>query len=105
LGQGDPWFRRAVVDGPPNAITEIELLMLEEGTGSFRLVPKTGKKHQLRLHMASLGFPIVGDCYYPELREKRDGGSSLQLLASHLAFVDPRSGEYRTFNSRRCLTI
>jgi tRNA pseudouridine32 synthase/23S rRNA pseudouridine746 synthase len=99
--RGEPWFRQRIAEGPTNAITEIELLEMREGTGLFRLIPKTGKKHQLRVHMVSIGFPIVGDTYYPEIKERRDGDPPLQLLANRLAFIDPRSGEPRSFTSRR----
>ena len=100
---GHPWFRQRIVEGPPNAVTEIELLERLEGIGLFRLVPRTGKKHQLRLHMASLGFPLIGDPFYPGITEKRNGDPPMQLLANRLAFVDPRSGEPRSFTSRRGL--
>jgi tRNA pseudouridine32 synthase/23S rRNA pseudouridine746 synthase len=103
IERGNPWFRQKIVDGLPNAITEIELLERREDTGLFRLIPTTGKKHQLRLHMASIGFPIVGDSFYPEIEEKREGDPPLQLLAHRLAFVDPRSGEARSFVSGRGL--
>ena len=87
-----------IVNGSPNAITEIELLEWKEGTGEFRLIPKTGKKHQLRLHMASIGFPIMGDTYYPDITTKRVDDPPLQLVACRLSFVDPLSGEPRSFS-------
>ena len=98
---GDPWFRQRIVEGPANAFTEIELLDLREGVGLFRLVPKSGRKHQLRVHMASIGFPILGDPFYPKIREKQDGDPPLQLLANGLAFIDPMSGLPRSFTSAR----
>ena len=101
LESGDPWFRQRIVQGPANAVTDIELLDIREREGLFRLLPKTGKKHQLRVHMASLGFPIVGDPFYPDIREKQEGDPPLQLLANRLAFIDPLSGEPRTFSSVR----
>ena len=89
------------MEGPANAFTQIELLDLREGVGLFRLVPESGKKHQLRVHMASIGFPIVGDPFYPEIREKQGGDPPLQLLANRLAFIDPLSGAPRSFSSVR----
>lgn len=103
MESGDPWYRRRIVEGPVNAITEIELLDRRGDVGLFQLVPQTGKKHQLRVHMASIGFPIVGDPLYPAIREKRDGDPPLQLLASRLAFIDPLSGAPRSFTSARKL--
>jgi tRNA pseudouridine32 synthase/23S rRNA pseudouridine746 synthase len=106
MESGEPWYRQQIVEGPANTITEIELLELDlpGRTGLFRLVPKSGKKHQLRVHMVSIGFPIVGDRFYPNIREKRDEDPPLQLLASQLAFIDPLSGAPRRFTSVRQLS-
>jgi tRNA pseudouridine32 synthase/23S rRNA pseudouridine746 synthase len=103
IGPGVPWFRQQIVDGPANAITDVELLELQAGLGLFRIMPKTGKTHQLRLHMATIGFPIVGDQIYPEIRKQQDADPPLQLLARRLAFTDPLSGEARSFVSLRSL--
>jgi tRNA pseudouridine32 synthase/23S rRNA pseudouridine746 synthase len=100
---GEPWYRQRIVEGPINAITEIELVDLRAGRGCFRLFPKTGKKHQLRVHMTSIGCPIVGDPFYPAIREKRDGDTALQLLAKRLTFVDPLTGVARSFTSARTI--
>ncbi|NUT72561.1 RluA family pseudouridine synthase [Pseudarthrobacter sp. C4D7] len=109
-----------VVDGEPNAETRIERLETFDagapasagGTGTvamgtaqrlarYRLEPHTGKTHQLRVHMASLGLGIVNDSFYPELLDKApdDYARPLQLLARGIRFVDPVSGkpvEYRS---------
>jgi tRNA pseudouridine32 synthase/23S rRNA pseudouridine746 synthase len=101
---GEPFFRQRIgTGGPANAITEIDLQETRDGRGFFRLQPHTGKKHQLRLHMASIGFPIVGDLLYPEIREREANTPSLQLLARRLTFLDPVSGALRTFESARSL--
>jgi tRNA pseudouridine32 synthase / 23S rRNA pseudouridine746 synthase len=102
LEEGEPWYRRRIAKSSgaePNAISRIELLELRNGYGLFRLLPETGKKHQLRAHMASIGFPIVGDLLYPELRKYHEHDSPLQLLAHRLSFIDPLSGEPRRFVS------
>ncbi|MDN5749447.1 MAG: pseudouridine synthase, partial [Pseudonocardia sp.] len=95
------------VDGPPNAETLVELVSHHGGVGRYRLTPRTGRTHQLRLHMSGLGVPILGDGFYPP---NADGGvresalddftSPLQLLAAELAFTDPISGEPRRFTTR-----
>ena len=103
MESGEPWYRQRIVDGPANAITDIELLDVRGSAGLFRLVPESGRKHQLRVHMVSIGFPIVGDPFYPKVREKRDGDPPLQLLANRLAFIDPLSGAPRSFTSVRRL--
>lgn len=100
--KGSPWFRCREVDGSPNAVSEIELVEIRDGVGRFRLRPETGKTHQLRLHMVRLGYPIVGDRFYPELKPKGpdDPSDPLRLLARSLAFRDPITGEDRRFESR-----
>jgi tRNA pseudouridine32 synthase/23S rRNA pseudouridine746 synthase len=103
LEPGEPWYRQRIVDGPVNAITEIELLETKEAFGLFRLSPQTGKKHQLRVHMMSIGFPILGDPFYPAIRQKQDEDPPLQLVAHRLEFTDPLSGARRTFTSSRQL--
>jgi tRNA pseudouridine32 synthase / 23S rRNA pseudouridine746 synthase len=88
--------------GEPNAETYVEHL----GDGLYRLTPRTGRTHQLRVHMASLGLPIVGDPLYPNAVDVRpdDFSMPLQLLAQRLEFDDPLTGEHRVFESRRTLT-
>ena len=90
-------------NGPANAVTEIELRDAREGVGLFRLVPESGRKHQLRVHMASIGFPIVGDPFYPQIRQRQSGDPPLQLLARRLTFTDPLCGVPRSFTSARKL--
>ncbi|MBX7444132.1 MULTISPECIES: RluA family pseudouridine synthase [unclassified Arthrobacter] len=102
-----------VVDGEPNAETRIEQLeTFDAGTSldaaattqrlaRYRLEPHTGKTHQLRVHMASLGLGILNDAFYPDLLDKApdDYAKPLQLLARGIRFVDPLSGrpvEYRS---------
>ncbi|AOS63862.1 RluA family pseudouridine synthase [Actinoalloteichus hymeniacidonis] len=94
------------VEGPPNSESVIELLAERSGLGRYRLLPKTGRTHQLRLHMSSLGVPILGDDFYPTLVETAldDFRRPLQLLAKVLEFTDPITGEPRRFESRSTLT-
>ena len=102
LTAGTPFFRMREVDGVPNARTRIEVLERDSATHwRYRLTPFTGKKHQLRVHMAALGAAIANDPFYPELQDERDDdhGAPLKLLARGLAFTDPLSGAPRTFRS------
>lgn len=94
-------LRAYETDGVPNARTRVELIERRAGIGRYRLLPETGRTHQLRVHMARLGVPILGDDFYPELREKAldDFTRPLQLLASQLEFTDPISGRERVFTS------
>ena len=106
MEEGEPWYRRRIAEsdvGEPSAITRIQLLETQNGFGLFRLVPETGKKHQLRVHMASIGCPIIGDLLYPDIRKGNEHDSPLQLLAHRLSFIDPLSGEARSFVSTRQL--
>jgi tRNA pseudouridine32 synthase / 23S rRNA pseudouridine746 synthase len=104
---GEPFFRMREVDGTPNSETRIECIETRGARARYRLTPVTGRKHQLRVHMAALGAPIVNDPFYPELRAvaEDDFSQPLQLLAKSLAFEDPLSGERRTFESRRQLSM
>lgn len=87
--------------GEPNAETYVE----EMGGGLYRLSPRTGQTHQLRVHMASIGLPIIGDSLYPNVIDVApdDFGNPLQLLAQRLAFTDPITGEDREFVSARAV--
>jgi tRNA pseudouridine32 synthase/23S rRNA pseudouridine746 synthase len=88
-------------EGEPNSETLVELVEHRDGLGRYRLLPSTGRTHQLRLHMAGLGVPILGDDFYPVLTETAldDYRKPLQLLAKVLAFTDPLTGEPRRFTS------
>lgn len=79
------------VPGEPNAETHVDLLEAHDGVGRYRLQPHTGKTHQLRVHMASLGIGILNDSFYPELLPQApdDYARPLQLLARSVEFVDP----------------
>jgi tRNA pseudouridine32 synthase/23S rRNA pseudouridine746 synthase len=93
------YFQAVEEPGEPNAETLIEAL----GGGRYRLTPRTGRTHQLRVHMASLGIPIDNDPLYPDVIDVAadDFSSPLRLLAHRLEFDDPLSGAQRIFLSAR----
>ena len=94
------------VEGPPNSESRIELLAHRDGLGHYRLLPATGRTHQLRLHMSGLGLAILDDPVYPVLLPDPapdDFSRPLQLLASVLEFTDPVTGAEHRFESRRTL--
>ena len=87
--------------GPVNAVTRIELTAGQGCLATYTLYPKTGKTHQLRVHMNALGLPIVGDDLYPRIQTRAydDFSRPLQLVARRLEFTDPFTGVNRIFNS------
>lgn len=102
---GERFFTMQEVAGVPNSETRIVLIEQRADLAKYRLAPHTGRKHQLRAHMAALGVPILNDPWYPAVLEDKgdDFSQPLQLLAREIAFVDPVSGEARHFSSRRAL--
>jgi tRNA pseudouridine32 synthase/23S rRNA pseudouridine746 synthase len=102
---GDKFFVMREEEGEPNSETLVELIEQRGALARYRLHPHTGRKHQLRLHMASLGVPILNDAFYPvALPCKGDDFSRpLQLLARRIGFEDPLTGEARSFASERAL--
>ncbi len=107
MEEGGGFFTMHEVNGEPNSETRIELLAHQNGLGHYRLEPHTGKKHQLRVHMASIGVPILNDPWYPFVEPDKgdDFSKPLQLLARSIAFDDPISGEPRYFSSERQLRM
>ncbi|MGH8055468.1 MAG: pseudouridine synthase [Stenotrophomonas sp.] len=105
IERGEPFHVMRESSGEPNALSRIDVLDAEGAIWRYALEPVSGRKHQLRVHMAALGAPILGDDCYPQTlqRAMEDYTSPLQLLASQLAFVDPLTGVRREFRSERTL--
>jgi tRNA pseudouridine32 synthase/23S rRNA pseudouridine746 synthase len=95
------FFVSEEVAGEPNSETLIELLEQRGDVARYRLHPHTGRKHQLRLHLSTLGAPILNDAFYPVALPCKgdDFASPLQLLARSIAFDDPLTGQPRSFDS------
>ncbi|MFD5014096.1 RluA family pseudouridine synthase [Streptomyces chartreusis] len=94
------------VEGEPNAVSRVELLEHHNGLARYRLMPSTGQTHQLRVHMSTLGVPILGDPLYPVVTGPVADGDfrrPLQLLARVLEFTDPVTGHEHRFVSSRLL--
>jgi tRNA pseudouridine32 synthase/23S rRNA pseudouridine746 synthase len=87
------------VQGKP-ALTHLEVLSYDAGsdTTRVRLNPETGRSHQLRVHLQSIGHPILGDDLYapPEILVR---SPRLLLHAAMLAFSHPVSGEWLVVTS------
>nr|WP_197984284.1 pseudouridine synthase [Aeromicrobium sp. CFBP 8757] len=102
------WQAEVVPGAPINAETLVELVDGREGgLGRYRLTPRTGRTHQLRVHLAGLGIPIVDDPLYPVVRDVAidDFTTPLQLLAQEIAFTDPIDRTERWFGSVRRLPL
>ncbi len=76
------------------------LLAVEPDRSRVELVPITGRTHQLRLHMAHIGFPIAGDVLYGPQPRTREAAERLLLHASMLEFSHPQTGERVCVHSR-----
>jgi tRNA pseudouridine32 synthase/23S rRNA pseudouridine746 synthase len=98
---GEPFHRMQEVEGPANSETRIDVVARGDGRWRYALAPVTGRKHQLRVHMAALGAPIANDPMYPTVSHRAAGDYSapLQLLAKQVSFVDPLDGSERSFSS------
>ena len=107
LEESPQFFRMQEVPGEPNSHTHMQVLEVAGDWARYRLSPITGKRHQLRVHMAALGLPLRNDPFYPVVNDPPEGDYSrpLQLLARSLAFVDPVTGESRVFESRQALHL
>jgi len=102
LVEGEPFFRMQEAEGPSNTQTRIEVCERNGDLWRYGLYPVTGKKHQLRVHMAALGAAICNDPFYPDVIKDAvdDYANPLKLLAQGLRFVDPVTGRERVFESR-----
>lgn len=102
--KGEPFFRMKEIEGEANSETRLEVLETHGHFAKYRLSPITGKQHQLRVHLAALGIPILYDPFYPELTDwKEDYDKPLQLLAKQVSFMDPITGKNHLFTSERTL--
>lgn len=101
IERAQQFYRREEVVGEANAVSVIHLIERRGELACYRLQPVSGKTHQLRVHMAALGMPILNDALYPQECPRQEGDYSrpLQLLARTLEFRDPVSGRAMSFES------
>lgn len=78
-------------DGKPSQ-TRYQVVKRERHTTLVRLLPVTGRSHQLRVHMMALGHPIVGDEFYAT-EEARAFSNRLQLHSAELSFYHPKDNK------------
>ena len=102
------FFLMQEAQGAANSHSRIHMAeRLGQGLARYHLEPVSGKHHQLRVHMAALGIPILNDPYYPVLSDEgaSDYTKPLQLLAHQLSFKDPISGLDMQFESQLALAL
>jgi tRNA pseudouridine32 synthase/23S rRNA pseudouridine746 synthase len=103
---GEPFFRMREAEGEPNSETRVALIARAGAESLYEARPLTGRKHQVRLHLAALGIPVTGDRLYPEVlppSAPEDFDAPLKLLARSVSFRDPLTGRERHFESERSL--
>jgi tRNA pseudouridine32 synthase / 23S rRNA pseudouridine746 synthase len=105
--QGEPFFRMKEGPGEPNSETHITIVNQLGRLTLYQLLPITGRKHQLRLHLAALGIPIINDRLYPVVTPSGDDDFSkpLKLLAKSISFQDPLTGRPHYFESGTRLSV
>ncbi len=105
LEPADPRFCMKITEGEINAITYIIPLRITPTHGYFELHPITGKTHQLRVHLQSIGYPIMNDPYYPILQHQStpDFSKPLQLLAKRISWHDPIANKELEFTTPQTL--
>ncbi len=82
-----------IVEGGKEAITEYEVLKREKGRTFLLVRPKTGRTHQIRVHLSSIGHPVVGDPLYGR------GEGKLMLHSWRISFRHPRTGKRVSFTA------
>ncbi len=86
-------------DGKPS-VTQYRVLQRFRDCTLLALTPVTGRTHQLRLHCAYMGFPILGDPQYGTPECRRPGLASQLLCAKELTLKHPITGELLTVTSQ-----
>lgn len=102
---GEPFFRMREAEGEPNSETRVDVLSERGDVSLYEARPLTGRKHQVRVHLAALGLPVLNDRLYPEVLPDapEDFSAPLKLLARSVSFRDPLNGQERYYESERKL--
>ena len=90
--------KMAVIDGGRTAQTHYSVVKRYSGFTHVQCKLKTGRTHQIRVHMAYIGHPVAGDAVYgPKNVITQLGGQCLH--AGTIGFIHPRTGEYMEFTA------
>lgn len=81
-----------------NAVTHYSVICRYRGYTHIKCILETGRTHQIRVHMASLGHPVSGDLVYGVKNEKVDFAGQC-LHARKIGFIHPKTDEYMEFTS------
>ena len=91
-------LKMGIVDDGKRAVTHYEVLERYKNTTLIKCVLETGRTHQIRVHMASIGHPLVGDEVYG-FKKQRFKLQGQVLHAKTLGFIHPRTKEYMEFTT------
>lgn len=89
----------AVVAGGKRAVTHWRILAPLKGYTYIECCLETGRTHQIRVHMAAIGHPLLGDTVYGPEKCPVKGLTGQTLHAVTLGFMHPISGEYMEFTA------
>ena len=91
-------LRMAVVPGGKNAVTNYRVLTYMNGFTEIEARLETGRTHQIRVHMTSIGHPLLGDTVYGPAKQPYKLNGQM-LHAGILGFVHPVTGQYMEFEA------
>ncbi|MCL2486788.1 MAG: RluA family pseudouridine synthase [Oscillospiraceae bacterium] len=91
--------KMAVMSGGREAVTHYEVVGRYRGYSHLKLMLETGRTHQIRVHMAYIGHPVVCDTVYGGKKPQFDCCSGQCLHASRIAFAHPRTGKVIDFTA------
>lgn len=91
--------KMAIIEGGREAITHYTVLKRYRGYTHMAFQLETGRTHQIRVHMASIGHPIIGDPLYGLKKDRFSDIGGQCLHAAHLTLTHPRTGEVMRFSA------